>query len=173
MCRSDLGSLDVINMEGSTYDRISYGEMASELPKRRKFGVNPIRYPEVHMGLSYMYYWLGTVFCVLPYGLAVDFLLHVTGQKTRSGFVVHFYNPFTSIRIQETFYSLQHTACFFRLMAMYRKVFYSNSALAYFLCKEFPIETKTCLLLDGALSPNERPSFSLTVGEEAGLPYVS
>lgn len=61
----------------------------------------------------------------------------------------------------------------FRMIAMYRKIFHVNHALAYFMLNEFPIETKKCLSLDAALSPEEQVMFGLNLKGGSGLHYVS
>ena len=75
--------LEVVNMEGSQYDRSTYGEQSAVLRTMGPYSANAIRYPSYHIGRNYLYYWLGTVFSQLTYGLAVDIVLRLTGEKPR------------------------------------------------------------------------------------------
>ena len=83
ICRNNDDSVDVVNMEGSRYDRKTYRDQNSDLREVVYQAVNPIRYPNYHIGTSYLYYWLGTVLSELPYGLAIDTMLRLSGKKPR------------------------------------------------------------------------------------------
>ncbi|XP_034234668.1 fatty acyl-CoA reductase 1-like [Thrips palmi] len=133
--RQDEDSVDVVNMEGSRYERKTYKDQERQLADLVTYAVNPVRYPSYHIGTSYAYYWLGTVLSELPYGLVIDTLLRLTGQKPR-------------------------------MIAMYRKIFHANAALAYFMHNEFPIETKKCDVLHGFIDPTERPDFGIVLEDK-------
>ncbi|KAK3930853.1 Fatty acyl-CoA reductase wat [Frankliniella fusca] len=81
--RSNAEAVEVVNMEGSTYERSTYRDQSNELASHLHLAVNPIRYPRYHIGKCYSYYWLGTVLSELPYGVLVDALLRLSGQKPR------------------------------------------------------------------------------------------
>ena len=70
-------------MEASTYERFTYKESLEIQSDLFKCSVNAVRYPSVQLTKSYVYFWLGTVFSQLTYGLAIDTLLRVVGQKPR------------------------------------------------------------------------------------------
>lgn len=55
------------------------------------------------------------------------------------------------------------------MISTYRKIFYANEALAYFMLNEFPIVTKKCHVLDAAINPQERPNFSLEIGGDSAM----
>lgn len=82
-CRNNDDSVDVINMEGSKYERNTYRNQQDTLQSIVHEAVNPIRYPSYVIGKCYAYYWLGTMISELPYGLAIDTLLRLSGQKPR------------------------------------------------------------------------------------------
>ncbi len=75
--------VDIVNMEGSTYDRSTFRDQSKDLKHYMKLMPNAIRYPRYEMTKCYAYYWLGTVLSELPYGLIVDILLRLSRQKPR------------------------------------------------------------------------------------------
>ncbi|XP_026287126.1 fatty acyl-CoA reductase wat isoform X2 [Frankliniella occidentalis] len=133
--------VDVVHLEGSGYDRSTYGLQRDTLPSVLKYAPNAIRYPRYHIGRCYVYYWLGTMLSQVSYGLAIDCILRLSGQKPR-------------------------------LTGMYRKIFYTNQALAYFMMNEFPIETQKANKVHNALRHQDKSSFGLDITDpSSGLHY--
>ncbi|KAJ1525888.1 hypothetical protein ONE63_009079 [Megalurothrips usitatus] len=75
--------VDVVNMEGSQYEKLTYRTQNEDLKVLRYCAVQPLRYPGYHMTPCATYYWLGTLCSQVPYGIAMDLLLRLAGQKPR------------------------------------------------------------------------------------------
>ncbi|KAJ1522474.1 hypothetical protein ONE63_001664 [Megalurothrips usitatus] len=80
--RPDPQHLAVVNM-CVDFVRCTFRDQEQMLTDTRELAVYPIRYPASVLTRCYPYFWLGTVLTQLPYGLALDILLRLIGQKPR------------------------------------------------------------------------------------------
>ncbi|KAJ1520420.1 hypothetical protein ONE63_003552 [Megalurothrips usitatus] len=80
--RPDPQHLAVMNMCGD-FVKNTFRDQAQYLRENTELAAYPIRYPSVVITRCYPYFWLGTVLTQLPYGLALDILLRLAGQKPR------------------------------------------------------------------------------------------